>query len=146
MSDPILVRTGDGKLIYLKRNATDRTARQSTGTDSGSGGRASRTVEDVVDIGAGLRAADGVRAETDPDKIREKVEEGRKTIDGNIAKFFSLFGFGTSSASPLSRFIGALGLGDSSPFGYAGNQSSAPGNTLTRLAGLLFGRGTRRRF
>lgn len=147
MSDPILVRSGDGSLIYLQRNAQDRTGRQSSGTgaDQGAGGKARVPIEDIVDISAGLRAADVIRTETDPDKIREKVAEGRKTIDSNISRFFSLFGFGTSSAStlsPLSRFIGALGLGDSSPYGASGSST----NTLTRLAGMLFGRGNRRRF
>ncbi|MEQ8666823.1 MAG: hypothetical protein RIC16_13965 [Rhodospirillales bacterium] len=146
MSDTVLVRTGDGKLIYLQRNSYDRQDRQRAGTSTGAetgdktGANATSSrppIEDIVDISAGLRAANEVRAETDPEKIKEKVETGKRRIDENLSKFFSLFAASSVSSSPFGRFLDAMS------FRGSGSSWFGPSSYLDRFIGALFGRGRR---
>ena len=151
MSDHILVRGSDGKLMYLQRKSLDRQQSQGAGGGMGPGSeqggpRTRAAIEDIVDISAGLRAAADVRAETDPARIKDKVEAGRRQIDSNLARFFSLFETRSSPVSNLGRFLSALVFGRSADAGYEPEGSDSRPGTLRRFAALLFGRSGRRRF
>ncbi len=88
MSDTLLVKADDGQLRIARRSDIGEDGRlkprkglEATQPEGG------RTIEDVIDISAGLRRADDIRAAQTPEEAMAMLEAGSKEIKDNMSKF-----------------------------------------------------------
>lgn len=88
MSDNVLLVGTDGGIRVGERPVSARTTPTSAAPVQAGG---SRRVEDVVDLSAGLRAAQALK-EAKPEEIKAKLAEGRQAIEDNAARFGALAG------------------------------------------------------